>query len=425
MTLLGFERGEAAAIAPDQVPGRARSPAGARPRARRRRRSADPPATRVGLRPGADHALQRDARADTVPAAGITRARTLRVSKLFWSEYHKLVTELAVDILGAEATGTDRAASFVGVPDRRRRCPQLVQLVGRHVPERPGRHDLRRFVAGAAQHHRRDGARTAEGAAPSSEPMAGITVGMRVAGAVARRPSLWSTALRQARRTDARRLVATPAVPAGAGEGLSRLPRDHSVRRNRSSADSRRCGGLSRMVSGVGPSAAPMKARRALVLNASYEPLSIVSSRRAVCLLLADKAELVEADDGVMRSANLTVPAPDCRAPALHGAGAAPGGGRRVAARRVRPRRVPLPVLRCPRRLDRPRRAAFARWLARVGEPRRRLPAVQHGQARPHARRGRDATAASVPGAARIVVGDARRARACPTRGGRTWLVAG
>jgi 5-methylcytosine-specific restriction endonuclease McrA len=51
-------------------------------------------------------------------------------------------------------------------------------------------------------------------------------------------------------------------------------------------------------------------ARRALVLNASYEPLSIVSSRRAVCLLLADKAELVEADDAVMRSATLTMPAP-------------------------------------------------------------------------------------------------------------------
>ena len=50
---------------------------------------------------------------------------------------------------------------------------------------------------------------------------------------------------------------------------------------------------------------------RALVLNASYEPLSIVSSRRAVCLVIDDKAELVEADDhGVMRSATLVVPLP-------------------------------------------------------------------------------------------------------------------
>lgn len=50
--------------------------------------------------------------------------------------------------------------------------------------------------------------------------------------------------------------------------------------------------------------------RRALVLNASYEPLSVVSSRRAVCLLLAEKAELLEADDGVIRSVTLTMPSP-------------------------------------------------------------------------------------------------------------------
>jgi 5-methylcytosine-specific restriction endonuclease McrA len=50
--------------------------------------------------------------------------------------------------------------------------------------------------------------------------------------------------------------------------------------------------------------------RRALVLNASYEPLSIVSSRRAVCLLLSEKAELVECDDAVVRSANVSIPVP-------------------------------------------------------------------------------------------------------------------
>ena len=65
------------------------------------------------------------------------------------------------------------------------------------------------------------------------------------------------------------------------------------------------------MVPGVGPDAGPMRsARRALVLNASYEPLSIVSSRRAVCLLLADKAELVECDTGVVRSATVSIPVP-------------------------------------------------------------------------------------------------------------------
>ena len=50
--------------------------------------------------------------------------------------------------------------------------------------------------------------------------------------------------------------------------------------------------------------------RRALVLNASYEPLSIVSSRRAVCLVIADKADLVEADGEVIRSERLTMSSP-------------------------------------------------------------------------------------------------------------------
>ena len=37
--------------------------------------------------------------------------------------------------------------------------------------------------------------------------------------------------------------------------------------------------------------------RSALVLNATYEPLSVVPSRRAACLVLADKADIIE-DDG-------------------------------------------------------------------------------------------------------------------------------
>lgn len=51
--------------------------------------------------------------------------------------------------------------------------------------------------------------------------------------------------------------------------------------------------------------------RRALVLNASYEPLSIVSSRRAVCLVLDEKAEVVEAAvDQVLHAASIAVPVP-------------------------------------------------------------------------------------------------------------------
>jgi 5-methylcytosine-specific restriction endonuclease McrA len=50
--------------------------------------------------------------------------------------------------------------------------------------------------------------------------------------------------------------------------------------------------------------------RSALVLNASYEPLSVVSARRATCLVLSDKADLVAHDGTAMRSPSITVASP-------------------------------------------------------------------------------------------------------------------
>ena len=50
--------------------------------------------------------------------------------------------------------------------------------------------------------------------------------------------------------------------------------------------------------------------RNVLVLNASYEPLSIVSFRRATCLVLYDKAEIIEHDGSVLRSPSVTLPVP-------------------------------------------------------------------------------------------------------------------
>ncbi|MEY3111742.1 MAG: hypothetical protein RIT23_873 [Actinomycetota bacterium] len=50
--------------------------------------------------------------------------------------------------------------------------------------------------------------------------------------------------------------------------------------------------------------------RSALVLNASYEPLSVVPARRAACLVLDDKAEVVEHDGTLIRSESLAVPNP-------------------------------------------------------------------------------------------------------------------
>jgi 5-methylcytosine-specific restriction endonuclease McrA len=48
----------------------------------------------------------------------------------------------------------------------------------------------------------------------------------------------------------------------------------------------------------------------ALVLNATYEPLSIVAPRRAVCLVLADKAEVIHDDGTLVHAARLAVPSP-------------------------------------------------------------------------------------------------------------------
>ena len=47
-----------------------------------------------------------------------------------------------------------------------------------------------------------------------------------------------------------------------------------------------------------------------LVLNATYEPLSVVSVRRAVLLLLKEKAEIVEAAEAELRSEHVRMPMP-------------------------------------------------------------------------------------------------------------------
>jgi 5-methylcytosine-specific restriction endonuclease McrA len=49
---------------------------------------------------------------------------------------------------------------------------------------------------------------------------------------------------------------------------------------------------------------------RALVLNASFEPLCVVSIRRAVVLVLKEKAEVLHEGDGALRSERLAVAIP-------------------------------------------------------------------------------------------------------------------
>jgi 5-methylcytosine-specific restriction endonuclease McrA len=46
------------------------------------------------------------------------------------------------------------------------------------------------------------------------------------------------------------------------------------------------------------------------VLNASYEPLNVVSVRRAVVLLLKEKAQVVEAAESTLRSECVSLPMP-------------------------------------------------------------------------------------------------------------------
>jgi 5-methylcytosine-specific restriction endonuclease McrA len=49
---------------------------------------------------------------------------------------------------------------------------------------------------------------------------------------------------------------------------------------------------------------------RALILNASFEPLCVVSTRRALVLVLSDKAELLHATDRQFHSERVTFPEP-------------------------------------------------------------------------------------------------------------------
>lgn len=49
---------------------------------------------------------------------------------------------------------------------------------------------------------------------------------------------------------------------------------------------------------------------QALVLNATYEPLCVVSTRRALMLMIDDKAELLHPTDRVFHSERLALPEP-------------------------------------------------------------------------------------------------------------------
>jgi 5-methylcytosine-specific restriction endonuclease McrA len=50
---------------------------------------------------------------------------------------------------------------------------------------------------------------------------------------------------------------------------------------------------------------------RCLLINADYTPLKIISRNRAVILVVAGDADIVEAGEGFIRSPSLSIPTPD------------------------------------------------------------------------------------------------------------------
>ena len=177
--------------------------------------------------------------------------------------------------------------------------------------------------------------------------------GSNVLGASLRvRPRLWWTALRQVVRAIPAALVDATAVPAAcptAAYVRFRLETAYGARGAPTPPTSSRylewCRGTDRArapalapnAPGVTDAAGTLlrtggdhRVARALLLNASFEPLCVVSSRRAVVLVLKEKAEIVHRNGAEFRSERRIGPGPDGHPP-----------------RALRPRAVPRDARRC------------------------------------------------------------------------------
>ena len=102
------------------------------------------------------------------------------------------------------------------------------------------------------------------------------------------------------------------------------------------------------------------------MLNASFEPLCVVPMRRAVVLVLKEKAEIVARNGSELHSERMTLPVPSVirlhhfvRVPYRNRVPALPAG-------RLRARRPPLPVLQPGGGEHRPRRPPVVGRPARV-----------------------------------------------------------
>ena len=153
MTLLGYERGEAAATFPlmfrielDRLMALGQG-------ARRHRRPGRPPAAGPVPHQGRDHALPRAAVADPVPQRPPARSGVGHLQELL-----ERVPPGGHPAGGRHPRrrrdGPVGSVAHVVVPDRLARRAERQRQLGRHVVQRPRRHDLRRVEPDPAQHHR-------------------------------------------------------------------------------------------------------------------------------------------------------------------------------------------------------------------------------------------------------------------------------
>ena len=138
---------------------------------------------------------------------------------------------------------------------------------------------------------------------------------------------------------------------------------------------------------------------RVLVLNATYEPINVCTVRRAVVLLLKEKAEVIEHGELQLHSATYTMTRPVViRLCQLRSHPARHPPAQDHPARCVRARRLDVPVLRVSLEPDRRSRdPALQGRLLELGQHRRVVRSVQPAQGRPASEAGGDA---ALPGTA-------------------------
>ena len=143
MTLLGYERGEAAATFPLMFRAELDRLVALAEERGRTADPADPPAPGLVPQQGRDHALPRAALAHPVPPRPPARARERHVQALL-ERVPQGGHRAGRRHPRRRRHGAERPLADVVVPDRRARRAQRQRQLGRHLLQRAGRHDLRR-----------------------------------------------------------------------------------------------------------------------------------------------------------------------------------------------------------------------------------------------------------------------------------------